>query len=111
MLLLLFSKKYEEEKRENPTKRDFKAEPFIPRKPIPDLGHEKLDGERFYTKEFMQKENIEYREINSIEGNILSKIINLIYQLDYVSIYSAIFNKIDPSPVKSIDFIKSKLNE
>jgi phenylpropionate dioxygenase-like ring-hydroxylating dioxygenase large terminal subunit len=42
--------------RENPTKRDFKAEPFIPRKPIPDLGHEKLDGERFYSREFMQKE-------------------------------------------------------
>ncbi len=42
--------------RENPTKRDFKAEPFIPRKPIPDLGHEKLDGKRFYSREFMQKE-------------------------------------------------------
>ena len=73
--------------------------------------HEKTKQRWKILKEFMQKENIEYREINSIEGNILSKIINLIYQLDYVSIYSAIFNKIDPSPVKSIDFIKSKLNE
>ena len=44
------------EKRENPTKRDFKAKEFIPRKPIPDIGQEKLDGERFYSKEFMQKE-------------------------------------------------------
>ena len=35
--------------RDNPTRRGFKAEPFIPRKPIPDLGHEKLDGERFFT--------------------------------------------------------------
>ena len=26
------------------------------RKPIPDLGHEKLDGKRFYTQDFMQKE-------------------------------------------------------
>ena len=41
--------------RKNPTKREFKAQPFIPRKPIPDLGHEKLDGERFYSREFMQK--------------------------------------------------------
>ena len=37
--------------RKNPTKREFKAQPFIPRKPIPDLGHEKLDGERFYSRE------------------------------------------------------------
>ena len=42
--------------REEPTNRNFKAEPFIPRKPIPDLGHEKIDGERFYSREFMQKE-------------------------------------------------------
>ena len=43
-------------KRKNPTERNFKAKPFMPRKPIPDLGHEKLDGERFYTHEFMQQE-------------------------------------------------------
>ena len=42
--------------RENPTERDFKAKPFIPRKQIPDLGQEKLDGKRFYTEEFMEKE-------------------------------------------------------
>ena len=34
--------------RENPTEREFKAKPFVPRKPIPDLGQEKIDGERFY---------------------------------------------------------------
>ena len=42
--------------RKNPTERNFKAKPFMPRKPIPDLGHEKLDGKRFYTQDFMQKE-------------------------------------------------------
>ena len=42
-------------KRKTPTERNFKAKPFMPRKPIPDLGHEKLDGERFYTHEFMQQ--------------------------------------------------------
>ena len=93
---------------------DFGSPPCSPHIPILIEGfddHEKTKQRWKILKEFMQKENIEYREINSIEGNILSKIINLIYQLDYVSIYSAIFNKIDPSPVKSIDFIKSKLNE
>ena len=37
-------------------KEILKAKPFMPRKPIPDLGHDKLDGERFYTQDFMQKE-------------------------------------------------------
>lgn len=60
-------------------------------------------------KEFFQQNNIEYREIISIKGSILSKIINLIYLLDYTTIYKAILDGIDPSPVKSIDFIKNKL--
>lgn len=29
---------------------------FLPRKPIPDLGHEPIDGERFYSREFMERE-------------------------------------------------------
>ena len=60
-------------------------------------------------KEFFGENGIEYFEVNSNDGNILSKIVNLIYLLDYASIYHAILHKIDPSPVDSIDFIKSKL--
>ena len=60
-------------------------------------------------KEFFNERGIEYFETKSVEGNILSKIINLIYLLDYSSIYRAILNQIDPSPVNAIDFIKSKL--
>ena len=40
----------------------------------------------------------------------ISKIINLIYLLDYTTIYRSILSKTDPSPVKSIDFIKKKIN-
>ncbi len=60
--------------------------------------------------EFFQENNIEFREIISNDGSILSKIINLIYLLDYATIYKAVIDHTDPSPVKSIDFIKSKLN-
>lgn len=60
-------------------------------------------------KDFFTKNNIEFKEIKSVKGNILSKIICLIYLLDYSSIYLAVLSEIDPSPVKSIDFIKSKL--
>ena len=60
-------------------------------------------------KKFFNAEKIEYKEVFSTDGSILSKIVDLIYFLDYVSIYNAIYKKIDPSPVKSIDFIKDNL--
>lgn len=62
-------------------------------------------------KEYFEKNNIKYKEIKSIDGGILSKIINLIYFLDYSSIYCSILRKIDPTPVKSIEFIKEKMLE
>jgi glucose/mannose-6-phosphate isomerase len=62
-------------------------------------------------KEFFEENNIEFKEIISIEGNILSKLINLIYLLDYATIYKAILDNTDPSPVKSIDYVKKRLSE
>ena len=60
-------------------------------------------------KIYFDNNKIEYKEIFSIKGNILSKLMHLIYLLDYTSIYKAVISKIDPTPVKSIDFIKSRL--
>jgi glucose/mannose-6-phosphate isomerase len=60
-------------------------------------------------KQYFEKNNVDYREAYTISGNILSKLICLIYLLDYASIYCAVIHKIDPSPVKSIDFIKENL--
>jgi glucose/mannose-6-phosphate isomerase len=60
-------------------------------------------------KTYFKKNGINYKEILSIEGNILSKITNLVYLLDYTSIYKSILSNTDPTPVKSIDYIKSKL--
>ena len=77
-----------------------------------------LEGEEDYIKtkerwkimkEYFKENGIEYQEVFSIKGNILSKLINLIYLLDYCSIYHAILSEIDPSPIRSIDFIKNKL--
>ena len=47
--------------------------------------------------------------MNSVEGGILSKITNLIYLLDYSTIYTSVLRNIDPSPVEPIDFIKKQL--
>ena len=60
-------------------------------------------------KEYFKSKNIEYEEVYSVNGNIISKLVCLIYLLDYTSIYLAILSKIDPSPVNAIDFIKKKL--
>jgi glucose/mannose-6-phosphate isomerase len=62
-------------------------------------------------KEFFNSKQIEYKEISSVEGNIISKIINLIYLLDYASIYHSVISEIDPSPVSAIDFIKERLSK
>jgi len=61
-------------------------------------------------KEYFVENKIDFREVHSIEGNLLSKLVVLIYFFDYVSIYNAILNEIDPSPVNSIDYIKKKLS-
>ncbi len=66
--------------------------------------------ERFeIIKEFFTKNNLQFKEINSIPGNILTKLVTLTYLLDYASIYRAILSGIDPTPVYSINFIKSKI--
>ena len=61
-------------------------------------------------KEFFKSKNIECKEIMSEEGNILTKIICLIYLLDYSSIFLAVKLEVDPTPVDAIDFIKHRLN-
>jgi len=61
-------------------------------------------------KEYFKQNNIDFREVLSVKGSILSKLINLIYFLDYTSIYNAIIQEVDPTPIQSIDFVKSKLD-
>jgi len=60
-------------------------------------------------KDYFGINDIDFWEINSIEGDVLSKIINLIYLLDYATIYRSVMDETDPQPVKSIDFIKERL--
>jgi len=60
-------------------------------------------------KEYFRTNNIDYREIFSVKGNILSKLINLIYLLDYSSIYLAVLSGVDPTPISSINFVKERL--
>lgn len=59
-------------------------------------------------EQYFEINKIDYRKVHSVKGTILSKIINLVYFLDYASIYHAIMKQIDPTPIRSIDFVKQK---
>ena len=59
-------------------------------------------------KEYFKKNGISYKEIFSVKEDILSKLINLIYLLDYTTIYRSVLSGVDPSPIRSIDFVKSQ---
>ena len=80
-----------------------------PVNPIMIIGHddhEKTKQRWVIMKKYFKDRKISYVEIHSEEGNILTKVINLIYLLDYASIYKAILSKTDPTPIESIEFIK-----
>jgi len=61
-------------------------------------------------KKLLLQNNVEYKEIKSVKGGILSKLVSLVYLLDYATIYLAIKFNIDPTPVKSIEFIKKNIS-
>lgn len=60
-------------------------------------------------KEYFQENRIDYKEVFSVKGSILSKLVNLIYLLDYSTIYLAVLSKTDPSPTRSIKFVKDRI--
>jgi len=60
-------------------------------------------------KEYFISKNIKFTEVFANSNSILSKIVYLIYFLDFVSIYKAIMLKQNPTPVKSIEYIKKRL--
>ena len=60
-------------------------------------------------KNYFKEKKIDFKEITSVDGDVLSKIINLIYLLDFATIYRAVLNGTDPFPVRAIDYIKERL--
>lgn len=61
-------------------------------------------------KEYFDVNGVGYREVFADKGSIVTKLISLIYVLDYSTLYRAIISNVDPTPIKSIDFIKEKLS-
>jgi len=60
-------------------------------------------------KRFFDEKDIDYKEVFSTDGSLLTKLINLNYLFDYSSIYRAVLSKIDPSLITSINYFKQQL--
>lgn len=66
--------------------------------------------ERFsIIEQYFIEKNINFKVINSVNGNILTKLISLIYLFDATSLYRAVMSHIDPSPVFSINYLKKRI--
>lgn len=60
---------------------------------------------------YLKDKKIKIKKIKSVDGDILSKLIVMIYLLDYASIYLSVIRNIDPTPVKAIEYIKLKIDK
>jgi len=63
------------------------------------------------TKELMCKETVKVFEVWSMGKSRLAKMLSTICIGDFTSVYLAILRKIDPTPVKTIAFLKEKMKQ
>jgi glucose/mannose-6-phosphate isomerase len=61
------------------------------------------------TAKIMAKSGISYELVEAVGKTALAQMMSLVLFGDYVSFYLAMLNKIDPTPVDSIDFVKQYL--
>ena len=73
--------------------------------------HPRIKRRMEIVKKIIQEKKIEVIEVESQGENLLSRILSLIQLGDFVSFYLAILNKVNPTPVKVIDFLKNELGK
>ena len=60
-------------------------------------------------KKIVKAEGVKVIEVDSIGKGLLARIFSLIYIGDYVSFYLAVLNKLDPTPVDRIAYLKREM--
>jgi len=63
------------------------------------------------TKEIFLKEGFRFKEIWAEGNSLLARIFSLVYLGDFTSYYLALLNKVDPTPVEPITYLKNRLKE
>jgi len=61
------------------------------------------------TCQLLEQARVDYQIVDGMGTSPLSQIMSLVLFGDYVSYYLAVLNKIEPSPVKAIDYLKEQL--
>lgn len=61
------------------------------------------------TKTILERHSDEVIEVDSIGSSLLARMFSLIFLGDMVSLYLAILNRVDPTAIANIDFIKKSL--
>jgi glucose/mannose-6-phosphate isomerase len=61
------------------------------------------------TRELLDRARIPHKTLQFAGRNLLSEVLQMVLFTDYVSFYVALLNGADPSPVKSIDYLKDRL--
>ena len=69
--------------------------------------------QRYYqvAGELLEQAKVGYKVLDGEGSSSLSQMMSLIMFGDYVSCYLAVLNKVDPSPVEAIDYLKRKLSK
>ena len=60
------------------------------------------------TRELLDRARVPHKTLQFAGRNMLSEVVQMVYFTDYVSFYIALLNGADPTPVKSIDYLKDR---
>ncbi len=73
------------------------------------LDHPRTKKRMDITRRIIEKDGVEYIEVESIGRSLLERIFSLIYIGDFVSFYLAALNNVDPTPVDRVTYLKKEL--
>ncbi|MFQ5636584.1 MAG: bifunctional phosphoglucose/phosphomannose isomerase [bacterium] len=71
--------------------------------------HEQIKKRMEITKEIIENHSSAVLEVESTGDSLLARLFSLIFLGDMSSLYLAAMNKVDPTPVKNIDYLKSRM--
>ena len=75
------------------------------------LLHPRLSIRYRLTAEILAKAGVNYEQVEAMGKSPLAQMMSLVLFGDYVSFYLALLNRVDPTPVAPIDYLKSRLKE
>jgi glucose/mannose-6-phosphate isomerase len=75
------------------------------------LDHPRVKVRWEVTQELLSREGVTSEVLHARGESALAQMFSLIHLGDYVSFYLGMRNEVDPTPVKSIDFLKQRLAE